>query len=126
MALVPRLLSNAGASPSRAPSPHPQAPTEDPWGCLSPAGLTSAVEDSVPMAADAMPHVMGKGGHTALLIEDITGVIVGVGDRGDGEAYVTLFGPERRVGAAIAIVRAVAGGAWSLPRRLKERGFPMG
>ena len=124
--LVPCLLSNAGASSSRAPSPHPQAPTDDPWGWLSPAGLASAVEDSIPVAADAVPHVVGKSGHTARLIEDITGVIVGVGDRGDGEAYVTLFGPEGRVDVAIAIVRAVAGGAWSLPRRLKERGFPMG
>ena len=78
------------------------------------------------MAADAVPHVVGKGGHTARLIEEITGVIVGVGDRGDREAYVTLFGLERRVDAALAIVKAVAGGAWSLPRRLKERGFPMG
>ena len=57
-----------------------------------------------------MPHVVGKGGHTARLIEDITGVIVGVGDRGDGEAYVTLFGLEQRADAAMAIVRAVAGG----------------
>ena len=125
-ALVSRLLSNAGASPSRAPSPHLQAPADDPWGWLSPAGLASAVEDSIPVAADAMPHVVGKGGHTAWLIEEITGVIVGVGDRGDGEAYVMLFGPERRVDAAIAIVRAVGGGAWSLPRHLKEREFPMG
>ena len=125
-ALVPRLLSNVGASPSRAPSPHPQAPTEDPWGWLSPAGLASAVEDSIPVAADAVPHVVGKGRHTARLIEEITGVIVGVGDRGDGEAYVTLFGPEWRVDVALAIVKAVAGGARSLPRRLKERGFPMG
>ena len=125
-ALVPCLLSNAGASPSRAPSPHPQAPTEDPWGWLSPAGLASAMEDSIPVAADAVPHVVGKGRHTARLIEEITGVIVGVGDSGDGEAYVTLFGPERRVDAAIAIVRMVAGGAWFLPCRLKECGFPMG
>ena len=62
------------------------------------------------MAANTVPHVVGKGGHTARLIEEITGVIVGVGERGDGEAYVTLFGPERHVDAAIAIVRAVAGG----------------
>ena len=60
------------------------------------------------------------------LIEDICSVIVGVGDRGDGEAYVTLFGPQWRVDAAMAIVRVWWGGAWSLPRRLKERGFPMG
>ena len=109
-ALVPRLLSNAGASPSRAPSPHPQAPTEDPWGWLSLAGLASAMEDSIPVAADAVPHVVGKGGHTAQLIEEITGVIVGVGDRGDREAYVMLFGPERRVDAAMVIVRVVVVG----------------
>ena len=124
--LVPRLLSNTGASPSRAPSPHPQAPTDDLWGWLSPAGLASAVEDSIPVAANVVPHVVGRGGHTARLIEDITGIIVGVGDRGGGEAYVTLFGPERHVDAAMAIVRVVVGGAWSLPCRLKECGFPMG
>ena len=126
-ALVPRLLSNAGSSPSRAPSPYPQTGTEGPWGWLSPAGLASAVEDSVPVAADAVRHLVGKGGHTARLIEDICGVIVGVGDRGDGEAYVTLFGPERRVNAAMAIVDAVSrGGAWSLPHRLKKHGYPIG
>ena len=126
-ALVPRLLSNARASPSRAPSPYPQTGTEGPWGWLSPAGLTSAVEDSVPVAADAVRHLVGKGGNTARLIEDICGVIVGVGDRGDGEAYVTLFGPERHVNAAMAIVDAVSrGGAWSLPHRLKEHGYPIG
>ena len=62
------------------------------------------------MVADAVPYVVGKGGYTARLIEDITGVIVGVGDRGDGEGYVMLFGPERRVDAALVIVKAVAGG----------------
>ena len=62
------------------------------------------------MAADAVRHLVGKGGNTARLIEEITGVIVGVGDRGDGEAYVTLFGPERRVNAAMAIVDAVSRG----------------
>ena len=79
-----------------------------------PAGLTSAMEDSVPVAVDAVPRMVGKGGHTAQLIEEITGVIIGVGDWGDGEAYVTLFGPERRVDTAATIVRAVAGWAWSL------------
>ena len=126
-ALVPRLLSNARASPSRAPSPYPQTGTEGPWGWLLPAGLASAVEDAVPVAADGVRHLVGKGGNTARLIEDICGVIVGVGDRGDGEAYVTLFGPARRVDAARVLVDAVArGGAWSLPHRLKEHGYPIG
>ena len=78
------------------------------------------------MAAHAVRHLMGKGGGTARLIEDICGVIVGVGDRGDGEAYVALFGPQQRVNAARAIVEAVVRGAWSLPHRLKEHGFPIG
>ena len=78
------------------------------------------------MAADAVPHVVGKSRHTARLIKDFSGVMVGVGDRGNGEAYVTLFGPKRRVDAAGATVAVVARGLWSFPRRLKERGFPMG
>ena len=93
-----------------SPLPPPQAPTEDPWGWLSPAGLASTVEDSVPVSTNAVPQVVGKGGHTVRLIEEITGVIVGVGDRGDGEAYIMLFGLERRVNAAMAIARAVVGG----------------
>ena len=78
------------------------------------------------MATHAVRHLVGKGGGTARLIEEICGVIVGVGDRGDGEAYVALFGPEQRVDAARAIVEAVARGAWSLPPRLKKHGYPIG
>ena len=115
---VPRI---PGPSP-----PHPQAPTKDPWGWLSPAGLASAVADFIPVVADVVPHVVGKGGHTARLIKEISGVIVGVGNRGDGDAYVMLLGPKWRVDAAMAIVAVVVEGAWSLPRHLKQCGFPMG
>ena len=62
-----------------------------------------------------MGHLVGKGGNTARLIEEITGVIVGVGDRGDREAYVTLFGPERRVEAARVLVDAVSRGGGLVP-----------
>ena len=95
-------------------SPHSQAPTDDPWGWFLPAGLASAVEDSVPVAADAVRHLVGKGWNTARLIEEICGVIVGVGDRGDDEAHVTLFGPERHVEAARVLVDAVSGGGAGL------------
>ena len=85
------------------------------------------MEDSVPVAADAVRHLVGKGRNTARLIEDITGVIVGVGDRGNSEAYATLFGPKRRVEAARVLVDAVSrGGAWSLPHHLKQHGYPIG
>ena len=85
------------------------------------------MEDAVPVAADAVQHLVGKGGNTVRLIEEICGVIVGVGDRGDGEAYVMLFGPEWRVEAARVLVDAVSRvGAWSLPHRLKQYGYPIG
>ena len=51
------------------------------------------VEDAIPMAAYALPHLVVKGGTTTQLIEDICGVIVGVGDWGGGTAHVALFGP---------------------------------
>ena len=77
------------------------------------------------MATHAVWHLLGKGGGATRLIEDICGVIVGMGDRGDGEAYVALYGPEQHVDAAWAIVEALVKGAWSLPRHLKEPGFPI-
>ena len=64
---------------------------------------------------------MGKGGNTARIIEEICGVIVGVGDRGDGEAYVTLFGPKWRVEAARVLVDAVLRGGGLVPPSPLER-----
>ena len=70
-----------------------------------------AMEDAVPVAADVMRHLVGKGGTTTWLIKEISGVIVGVGDKSDGEAYDTLFGLEQHVDATQAIVEIVAKGA---------------
>ena len=125
-ALVPRLLSHAGASPSQTVPPHPQSGNDDPWGWLSPAGLAAAEEVTFPVAAHAVRHLVGKSGTTARLIEDICGIILGVCDAGDGTASVTLFGPDKHLEAARVIVEAMETGAWSLPRRLKERGFRIG
>ena len=125
-ALVPRLLSNAGASPSQTSSPPPQTESADSWGWLSPAGLEAAEEDAVPVAPHAVRHIVGKGGTTARLIESICGIIVGVSDGDDGTGLVTLFGPGKRIKAARVIIQAMEKGAWSLPRRLKEHGFNIG
>ena len=125
-ALVPRLLSHAGASPSQTVPPHPQSGNDDPWGWLSPAGLAAAEAVTFPVAAHAVRHLVGKSGTTARLIEDICGIIFGVCDAGDGTASVTLFGPDKHLEAARVIVEAMETGAWSLPRRLKERGFRIG
>lgn len=59
-----------------------------------------AMEGAVPMAANAVRHLVGKGSGIARLIEEIAGVIVAVADRGDSETYVALVGPERHVNAA--------------------------
>lgn len=99
---------------------------KDPWGRLLLAGLMKAVEEAVPVATDAVYHLVGKGGGTAWLIEDITSIIVGVGDKGDGVAYIALFGLEWCVDAAHTIVEVVVKGAWSLPCCLKECRFPIG
>ena len=46
------------------------------------------------MATHVVHHLVAKGSGTTRLIEDICSIIVGVGDRGEGEAYVPLFEPE--------------------------------
>lgn len=43
-----------------------------------------AKEDIVLVVAHAMHHLVGKGGTTTQLIKDICGIVVGVGNRGDG------------------------------------------
>ena len=102
--LMPRDPGNIGAvfavERGRFAFPSPFPPTEDQQGWLSPAGLATAVDDSIPVAANTMQHMVGKGGHTTRLIEDISGVIVGVGDRGNGEVTNALFGPKRHVDVA--------------------------
>ena len=108
--LVPRLLSNAAASPSHLPSPTPRPK-------LRTRGVDFRRLASRPwrmpskVVAHAVRHLVGKGGTTARLIEDISGVIVGVADQRDEEAFVMLFGPKRRVDAARAIVEAMVNGA---------------
>ena len=50
-----------------------------------------AMEDAIPMVAHTVRHLVGKGKTVAQLIEDVCDIIVGVGDQGDGEAYVALL-----------------------------------
>ena len=83
------------------------------------------MEDVVPVAADAVRHLVGKDHETTQIIDEICGVIVGVGGRGDSETYVALFRPEQRVDATRVVVEAVAKGAWSFPHCLKEHGYPI-
>ena len=85
---------------------------------MTPAGLGAgeAVELQVPRRA--LPHLVGHGGRMINLIEDLMGVVLGVGD-GEGEtATVTLFGPKERLPWASQVVLWVAKGARSLIRRL--------
>ena len=84
--------------------PPPPDPNQEPMGLALATSLTTAVEEAVPVAADAVCHLVGKGGGTTRLIEDITSIIVGVGDRGDGNnvhcTIWTKIGPPPPNGAA--------------------------
>lgn len=78
-ALLPSLLSNEDNSLYQPSSLHPLTKNDDPWSWLSPTGLPAAMEDAVPVVADAVHHLVGYGGKTARLINDIYGVVAGVG-----------------------------------------------
>ena len=80
------MLSKMGTSPSQHTSPHSLNVNEDLLHWLSSATVPVVVKDAVPVVADAMRHLMGKCKKTANLIEEIYIAIVGVSDRGDGEA----------------------------------------
>ena len=57
------------------------------------------------------------------MIEEVIGVVIGIIDGQDGQASVSLVGPQHRVAAAQSIIQAViGGGAWSLLHRIKDRG----
>lgn len=84
--------------------PNPPTENKDQWSELS-------LADAVPVVTDAVPTLVGNGGKTTHLIEGFRLVIVGMGDRGDGEASVMLFGPDQHVNAAWEVVEVVAKGA---------------
>ena len=119
--LVDRLQSGVGASPSTPAAPTPQANDQDCWDWLTPSGLAQAESATVPLPRKVIPHLVGKGGNTIRLIEDTIGVIIGVMEGQEGQASVSLVGPAHRIATARPIIQAVAGGAWSLLHRIKER-----
>ena len=121
--LVARLQSGAGASPSATALPTPPKSVADVWEWLTPVGLAQAQSTAVPVPKEVVPHLVGKGGATIRMIEDIIGVIVGVMDGHDGQASISLVGPQQKVAAARQLIQAAAGGgAWSLLHRIKDRG----
>ena len=121
--LVARLQSGAGASPSATAPPTPPKSVADVWEWLTPVGLAQAQSTAVPVPKEVVPHLVGKGGATIRMIEDIIGVIVGVMDGQDGQASISLVGPQQKVAAARQLIQAAAGGgAWSLLHRIKDRG----
>ena len=77
-------------------------------------------ELSVPQRA--IPYLVGKGGSMVRLIEELTGIIVGVADTEDGEVVVTFLGPALRVMATQAVIQCLARGGGSLLHYLWECG----
>ena len=121
--LVARLQSGAGTSPSPTALPTSQTSVSNVWEWLTPVGLAQAESIAVPVPKGAVPHLVGKGGATIRRIEELIGIIIGVMDGQDGQATVSLVGPQQRVAAARSLIQAAAGGgAWSLLRRIQDRG----
>ena len=121
--LVARLQSGAGVSPSETPQNIPELSKKDVWAWLTPLGLAQAQSAVVPVPKRVVPHLVGKGGATIRMIEELIGTIIGVTDGDDGLASISITGPQQRVTAARAMIQAAAGGgAWSLFHRIKDRG----
>ena len=120
--MVDRLQSSAGASPRSIVAD--QSPTEerDRWSWLTPSGLALAESATISLPRKRIPHLVGKGGTTIRMIEDIIGVIIRVTDCDDGQACVSIVGPEHRIAAARPVIQSVARGARSLLHRISKRG----
>ena len=120
---VARLQSGSGASPSGFSTNTSQTNVLDAWDWLTPVGLAQAKSLAVQVPKRAVSHLVGKGGATIRMIEEVIGVVIGIIDGQDGQASVSLVGPQHRVAAAQSIIQAViGGGAWSLLHRIKDRG----
>ena len=122
--LVARLQSGAGTSPSTTAPPTSQQSVQDVWEWLTPVGLAQAKTSAVPVPKEVVPHLVGKGGATIRMIENTIGIIIGIMDGQDGQARISLAGPQHKVAAAQQLIQIAAGGggAWSLLHRIKDRG----
>ena len=120
--LAERLRSHSATSPRPASPPRqPGAAADaDPWAWLTPAGLGAAGRAELKVPRTSVPHLVGRGGRTIQLIENLLGIIVGVGDGGEGEARVTLWGPKDRLAGGKRVVDCVVQGGRSLLRRLSN------
>ena len=117
--LAARLRSHSATSPRPPHSPRPPGGDHvGPWAWLTPAGLGAGEAAELQVPRRAIPNLVGRGGRMIDLIEDLMGVILGVGD-GEGETVtVTVFGPKDRLDWACQVILCVAKGARSLIRRL--------
>ena len=117
--LAERLRSHSATSP-RPSSPPCQTggAGAGPWDWLTPAGLGAVEHAELKVPRSSVPHLVGRGGRTIEIIENLFGIIVGVGDRGDGEARVTMWGPQDRLDGGKHVVDCVVQGGRSLLRRL--------
>ena len=111
---APRILAHAAASPSPRCAPGPPSR----WAWLTPAGLRDAAAGEVQVPRAAVPHVVGRAGRIVREAEEKLGVIIGIMDLKNGEALVTVLGPQDHVDAACTVVQWLAKGARSVLTRL--------
>ena len=115
---IPRKFTNLYAS--SAPSPEPQEPAHvDLWGWLGGNGLLEAESLELSVPQTCLPHLIGKRGSNIRRLEDKLGVVLGVMDRSDGCAMVSVVGPVARLELARRVVEIASKGASSLLDRLE-------
>ena len=112
-ALASRLLSHGAATPSPRCSRDPRR-----WDWLTPEGLATAARRAVAVPKAAIPHLIGRGGRGIRETEESLGLLIGIMDGAQGDATVTLIGPEEKLEVGAAVVTALGQGVRSVLGRL--------
>ena len=115
--LASRLLSHGAATPSPRCLPDPRR-----WEWLTPEGLATAAHRAVTVPRASIPHLIGRGGRGIRQAEESLGLLIGLMDRAQGDATVTLIGPEEKLEMGAAVVTALGQGVRSVLGRLLGNG----
>ena len=115
---IPRELTNGTASPS--PVPEPLSDAQDGlWDWMGGRGLLEAGCLELRVFRGNLPHLIGKNGRYIRHLENKLGVILGVMDRSEGCAVVSVVGPSGRLELARKVVEIASKGARSFLDRLQ-------
>ena len=108
--LGPRMVAHAHATTS----PRCSVSEESLWDWLSPGGFSSAGMVEVQLPRPSIAHVIGKGGGKIRRLEEHFGVCIGIYDRTEDEATVSVIGPSMQLEFVLFLIRGLAQGASSI------------